>query len=59
MGAIAEFSRIRDVEMAFTLLIHLENKIQLQLSKIQGDNFQMVKILRTKASLTGCFGEGS
>lgn len=58
MGPIAEFPRTPDVEMAFILLIHLENKIQLQLSKFQGEKFQAVKFLRTKASLKWCLGEG-
>ncbi|KAL0623152.1 hypothetical protein AAY473_006741 [Plecturocebus cupreus] len=43
--------------MALMLLTHLEGEIQLQLSKFQEENFQMVKILRSKAFLKQCFGD--
>lgn len=58
-GPVAECPRIRDVETACTQLIHLENKIQLQLSTFQGDNLQVAKVFRTKASLEQYFGEGA
>ena len=59
MGPIPEFPGIRDAEMAFAPMIQLENKIQLQLSKFQGQNFQIIKFLRTKGSPKCCFGEGT
>lgn len=39
------------------LLTHLESKVQLQLSKFQEENIQMVEILRTKAFLKQCLGD--
>lgn len=53
VGASAEFSGIRDVEMAFTLLIHLENKIQLRLSTFKEITFSRSKVLALKLAEHG------
>lgn len=50
-SSVAGFPRPGDVATGFVLLTHLENKTQLQLSRFQGENFQMVNILSIKASL--------
>lgn len=57
MGPSADFLRMCAVEMAFTLLTHLENKTHLQLSKFWEENVQVVKFLRTEVSSEWCFGE--
>lgn len=53
----AEFPRIPGVEMAFILLMHLENKTHLQLSMFQGKKSQIVKTLRTETSLGWYLGK--
>lgn len=53
MGLSADFLRIPAVEMTFTLLTHLENKTEQQLSKFWEENFRWSNFLEQKLPQSG------
>lgn len=57
MDPDAEFPRIPGVEVVFILLMHLENRIHLQFSKIQGKMFRLSKCFGNQYFLMTVSGE--